>query len=78
VSIALTGEAPPDLCEDFLVADNSILVALQLTRDGHARSEIISIDPQEVRRAINRFERLVAGAYQYEQLFPDSKYPRLD
>jgi len=70
VLIALIEEIPRDLCEDFLVADDSILAQLQLTREGIPRSERISIDPQEVRRAINGFDRLVAGAYEYDTLFP--------
>jgi hypothetical protein len=70
VLIALVEEIPLQLCEDYLIGDQSILVQLGLTREGVARSERISIDPQEVRRAISNFDRLVQGAYQYEQLFP--------
>lgn len=71
VLVALAEEIPLQLCEDYLIGDQRILVQLDLTREGVARSERIAVDPQEVRRAISNFDRLVQGAYQYEQLFPD-------
>jgi hypothetical protein len=69
ILVALAEEMPRELCEDYLIGDDSVLVQLLLTREGIARAEKISIDPQEIRRAINNFERLVGGAHEYEQLF---------
>ena len=63
VLVAVVDEIPRELCEDFLVADDTLLVQLQLTRDGLPRAEKMSMDPQEVRHAINGFDRLTAGAY---------------
>jgi hypothetical protein len=70
VYVALTDETSEELCEDFLVADERLVVSLQLTRDGRARYERISVNPQEVRRSISNFDRLVASAHDYDQLFP--------
>src|SRR5262249_42811034 len=69
VLVALADEIPIQLREDYLIGDQKILVQLDLTREGVARSERITIDPQEVRRAVNNFERLVQGAYRFDQLF---------
>jgi hypothetical protein len=71
VLVALAEEIPLDLCEDYLIADDRVVVQLHLTREGIARGERISIDEQDVRRAVNNFDRLVGGAYEYEQLFPN-------
>ncbi len=73
VLIAPTEEIPRELCEDYLIGDDRILVQLLLTRDGVARAEKISVDPSEVRRSMSNFERLVGAAYEYEQLFPDEQ-----
>lgn len=70
-------EIPRELCEDYLIGDDAVLVQLLLTREGVARAERISIDPQDVRQAISNFERLVGGAYEYEQLFPAEPNQRL-
>jgi len=69
VLVALVSEISILLREDYLIGDQKILVQLDLTREGVARSERITIDPQEVRRAVNNFERLVQGAYRFDQLF---------
>ncbi len=71
VMVALAEEIPLQLCEDYLIGDKRILVQLDLTRQGVARAERITIDPREVRRAVNNFERLVQGSYKLEQLFPE-------
>jgi hypothetical protein len=71
VLVALTNELPLELCEDYLIADDRIVVSLELTREGIARSERISVQPQRVSRAINDFERLIGGAHEYEEIFPD-------
>jgi hypothetical protein len=71
VLVAVIDEIPISLCEDYLIGDQRILVQLDLTRQGVARAERITIDPQEVRRAINNFERLVQASYSFEQLFPN-------
>jgi len=73
VLVALADEISILLREDYLIGDQKILVQLDLTREGVARSERITIDPQEVRRAVNNFERLVQGAYRFDQLFPEMK-----
>ena len=73
VLLALSDELPLELCEDYLIADESILVQLELTRPGIARTERLSINPQEVGRAVSRFNRLVAAAHVYEEVFPDHK-----
>ncbi len=73
VLVALVEEIPIQLCEDYLIGDQRILVQLDLTRQGVARAERITIDSQEVHRAINNFERLVHASYQFEQLFPEQK-----
>jgi len=77
VLVALAEEIPRELCEDYLIGDDAVLVQLLLTREGVARAERISIDPQDVRQAISNFERLVGGAYEYEQLFPAEPNQRL-
>jgi hypothetical protein len=76
VMIAPTEEIPRELCEDYLVGDDSILVQLLLTREGAARAEKISVDVNEVRRSLNNFARLVGGAYEYEQIFPEEPNQR--
>ena len=68
--VALTEHTPEEVCEDFLIADDRTMVVVELTRDGRARHEKISIDAQEVRRAVSNFERLLVGACEYSQLFP--------
>jgi len=70
VLVALTSELQIQLREDYMIGDQRILVQLDLTREGIARSERITIDPQEVRKAINNFDRLVQNSHEFEQLFP--------
>jgi hypothetical protein len=72
VLLALVEEIPRELCEDYLIADEVIVTQLQLTREGVARTEKISIDPQEVRQSMNNFNRLVGGAHSYGEFFPDA------
>jgi hypothetical protein len=71
VLVALTDELPLELCEDYLIADDRIVVSLELTREGIARSERISVQPQRIAKAINDFERLIGGAHEYEEIFPN-------
>ena len=71
VLIALADELPRELCEDYLVADDKVVAQLHLTREGLARTERVSIDQQEVHSALTSFERLVGGAYEFEEIFPD-------
>jgi hypothetical protein len=76
VLVALADEIPLELCEDYLIADDRVVAQLELTREGFARAERISIDEQEVRRSITNFGRLVSGAYEFEQLFPNEPVER--
>jgi hypothetical protein len=75
VLIALVDEIPKELCEDYLIGDDEILTQLQLTRDGQARAERISIEVNEVRRAVNNFDRLMRAAHEWEEIFPDAAAP---
>jgi hypothetical protein len=75
VLIALVEEIPRELCEDYLIGDDKVVTQLQLTRDGQARAERISIDTNEVRRAINNFGRLLRGAHEWEEVFPNAPVP---
>jgi|SRR5215475_33497 len=76
VLVVLAEEIPRELCEDYLIGDDRVLVQLLLTREGVARAEKISIDPNEVRRSISSFDRLIGGAYEYEEIFPDEPLQR--
>jgi hypothetical protein len=71
VLVALTEEVPLQLSEDYLIADDRIVVSLELTREGIARTERISIQTQRVAKAISDFERLIGGAHEYEEIFPE-------
>ena len=69
VLIALADEIPLELCSDYVIADDRVLVQLELTREGVARGERISVDPQEVSHARDNFDRLEGCAYKYEEVF---------
>jgi len=59
VLIALLDEVPRGLHEDYLIADDEVLVKLELTLDGHSKAERISVDPIEVQRALANFDLLL-------------------
>jgi hypothetical protein len=75
VLVALVDEIPRELFEDYLIGDDEVLTQLQLTHDGQARAERISIDANEVRRAVNNFDRLIRGAHEWEEIFPNAAAP---
>lgn len=58
VHVAIVDEIPLELREDFLIQDNIILVKLEITQEGFAKKERISIIPAEIREANSKFERL--------------------
>jgi len=59
VLIAETPIIPSALLEDSAVIDGQLYIKLELTLDGHARHERISIDPLEIERANNNFDVLL-------------------
>ena len=69
VLVAPTEELSPDMCEDYLIADDRLVVYLELTLDGMPRSERITINDQEVDRAIAKFDRLSRASHVYEEVF---------
>lgn len=62
VYIAFPDDLPRDLNEDYLIMDDRVFVRLELTGDGRAKEERISVDPIEVERMVKRFDRLLRYA----------------
>jgi hypothetical protein len=71
IQLGLTEELPVELCEDYLIADDRIVVTYELTRDALPRSERISVEPQVLVRALNNFRSLLDRAHDYEEIFPE-------
>lgn len=74
--VAEADDVPRELLNDFLVMDSRMLVSLEMTREGHAKQERISIDPIDIHRAENNFDLLLRYvrtlSEYYEQLKSDS------
>jgi hypothetical protein len=60
--IAETSEIPPVLLEDYSITDSQLYIKIELTLDGHARQERISIDPIVVEKADGNFNLLLRYA----------------
>ena len=54
-----TEHVPFDLLGDFIVMDDKMVVKLELTRDGTAKQEHISIDPIEIQKASSQFDLIL-------------------
>jgi hypothetical protein len=57
--IAETNDIPTELLEDYSITDSQLYIKMELTLDGRARQERISIDPIVVERAESNFKLLL-------------------
>ena len=71
VLVALLDEVPLELHGDYLIADDEMLVKLDLSLDGNSKAESIYIDPIEVQRAINSFDLLLRYVYAPREFFAE-------
>ena len=62
-----------ELNEDYLIMDDRVFVRLELTADGHAREETISIDEVEVERLVKKFDLLVKHARRLDDVIDNLK-----
>jgi len=71
--IAETTEVPPVLLEDYSITDNQLYIKMELTLDGRARQERISIDPIVVERAESNFKLLFRYARPASEYFRNTE-----
>jgi len=62
-----------ELNEDYLIMDDRVFVRLELTADGRAREETISIDEVEVERLVKKFDLLVKHARRLDDIIDNLK-----
>lgn len=75
VYVAIAETTPRDLNEDYLIMDNRVFTRLELTGDGYAREERISIDAVEVERMVKKFDMLLRHARKLDDMISEFEQP---
>jgi hypothetical protein len=68
VYVAFPDNVPVELCEDYLIVDDKIFAKLELTNDGRAREQRISIDTVEIERMTKRFDTLLRYSRKIDEM----------
>lgn len=67
--IVVSTGLPNELLEDFDIADDKLVAKLEITLEGHAKFERISVNPLEVQKARNNFDLLLRYACTPDEFF---------
>ncbi|MEW5871781.1 MAG: hypothetical protein AB1894_21110 [Chloroflexota bacterium] len=71
VFIANREDVPPDLCRDFVVADENLVVSATLVGDDQPGEHHISSKPEDILKALSNFDRILWLAKDYQRYFAE-------